>query len=61
LGARRVGGKLSTILVIVAFLAALGGRETSQTVLTQLLDMLKAILGGIAGGALVKRANGRSD
>jgi hypothetical protein len=54
-------GILVLILVIVAFLAALGGRETSQTVLTQLLDMLKAILGGIAGGALVKRANGRSD
>jgi hypothetical protein len=32
-------GILVLILVIVAFLAALGGRETSQTVLTQLLDI----------------------
>jgi hypothetical protein len=52
----RVGiGVFVLILIISAILAAISGEKGTQLLLTQLLDMLKAVLGGIAGGALVRR------
>jgi len=58
---RMGAGLLFMVLLSSVVLAAIGGKDTSQILLTQLIDILKAIAAGMAGGVLVRRVNSRND